>query len=185
MSDVRWQGGCELVGVEEGARIGSLYVTSEDVIFIEAGRGGARQYRRATNLLILAGALFVVPLAAEVYAWTYAGGARPTSVAVIEVVCGLLALVTLALAGVWAKRLKADYVAGLSALGEGDAPAVPMLLEAVEAVPGSQRLATADVESMREEDGRLKLETRLGEVWDLLVLPSAREFRAAVESGKR
>lgn len=182
MSKVVWQGGCELRDAE-GARIGNLYVTTEDIFFIEAGRGGVVQYRQALVLLALAGAILVVPLSSEIYAWTYRSGLRSMSVAVTEVVCAVLAVGFLGMAAHVAWSLKKAYEDGLRKLGEddGSSPEPAMLEAAADAVSGSLRLPVADAERLVRNKRRLSLETRLGETWDLLILPSPDSFVAAVK----
>ena len=181
MSEVKWQGGCELRD-EEGARIGNLYVTGTHIYFVEAGRGGITQYRQALSLLAVAGALLVVPLSAEIYAWTYRGGMRMGLVAGLEIAATLGAIGMLIAAGLAAVRAKSAYAEGLLKLGESDgsAPEAAMLEAAVDAVSGSLRLKAPDAERMEREGPRLRLETRLGETWDLLILPSPDEFVRAV-----
>ena len=158
-------------------------MTTKDIFFIEAGRGGVVQYRQALVLLALAGALLVVPLAAEIYAWTYRSGLRSMSVAVSEVVCVFLAVGFVGMSALTARSLKHAYEDGLRKLGEDDgtAPEPAMLEAAVDAVSGSLRLPIEDAEGITRRETRLVLETRLGETWDLLILPSPDGFTAAVK----
>jgi|GEM_PF-6531215 len=181
MSEVQWQGGCELKD-EVGTRIGNLYVTETDIFFIEAGRGGLTQYRPALALLALAGALLGIPVAAEIYAWTWNGGARMGLVVVIEVLAAVGAVGCVALAARVAATLKQVYEDGLRALSATDSapPRVSMLEAASETVSGSLRLPMNDVDEVRRAEGRVHLETRLGEKWDLLILPNPDSFMAAV-----
>ena len=182
MAEVTWQGGCELRDTE-GVRIGNLYVTSDDIVFIEAGRGGMTQYRPALVLLTMAGALMVIPLAVEIYCWTYKGGERASDVLVFELIALVLALTLGAVAGRLAQRLKTEYRAGLLRLGEhdGSSPEPAMLQAAAETVKGSLSLPRKDAETLRREGERLILETRLGETWDLMILPDPERFMAAVK----
>jgi hypothetical protein len=181
MSEVKWQGGCELRD-EEGVRIGNLYVTGTDIFFIEAGRGGLTQYRQALAVLLFAGALALVPLSAEIYAWTYRGGARMSLVAALEVAAAVAAVGMLGLAALTARAAKRAYEEGLLRLGDSEAgtPEPEMLAAAVDAVSGSLRLPVPQAERMERQGPRLRLDTELGETWDLLILPSPDGFVAAV-----
>jgi len=181
MSMVTWQGGCELRDAE-GIRIGNLYVTTQDVVFIEAGQGGMTQYRPALFVAALAGVSLVVPIAVEIWAWTWHAGARSSSVVGLEVAATVLALVFAGLAAKVAVNLKAAYRQGLLDLaGDEGTPDVGTLKEAAETVKGSLSLPRGDAESFSRSGERLTLETRLGETWDLLILPDPEAFVRAVK----
>ncbi len=181
MSTVTWQGGCELRDAE-GTRIGNLYVTSAEVVFIEAGRGGMTQYRPALFVAALAGVCLVVPLAIEIWAWTWHAGARSGSVVGLEVAAGLMGLVFGGIAAKVALNLKSAYRAGLLELGADEGtPDVATLREAAETVKGSLSLPRGDAESFARNGERLTMETRLGETWDLLILPDPDAFVRAVK----
>ncbi|MCO4771263.1 MAG: hypothetical protein KDA24_14615 [Deltaproteobacteria bacterium] len=183
MAEVIWQGGCELRD-EEGVRIGNLYVTTDDVIFIEAGRGGMTQYRPALATLGVAGALLLVPISAEIYAWTYKAGERSGLVGVLEVIACVLAVGMVVAAARVAVQLKQAYIDGLISLGasDGDVPEVQMLIDASHVVNGSLLVPRKDAEKLERVGPRLTMETRLGETWDLLILPDPTSFIAAVTS---